>query len=319
MTLLRIMIILLATLGTVGFSSAQNVLQLQEQFPTIGGIGLAFDPASDTIWTFGGSSLRQYSRSGTLLNTFAAPGESADDADLDFADEPIQLGAMMIPAGTLLMTNGETAQAEVFAINPSNGKLITTLETQFGNSHVVGSAFNPFDQTIFMVQDSVPVSEFDNLVGEIDPITGEVLNSFDLDLLIGDFSVCFGDLEVSSVTGNLLIISSSETEILELSPDGVEISRWSQESFGSISGSGIALDDQRNEVYVQSVGGLVSRYLIIKTLLGDINLDGVVNLLDIAPLVDLLTSGGFQVEADINEDGIVDLLDVPLFVEILTN
>ena len=53
-------------------------------------------------------------------------------------------------------------------------------------------------------------------------------------------------------------------------------------------------------------------------LLGDINLDGVVDLLDVSPFVDLLTSGMYQAEGDINQDGFVDLLDVGPFVDILT-
>ena len=51
--------------------------------------------------------------------------------------------------------------------------------------------------------------------------------------------------------------------------------------------------------------------------IGDINGDGVVNLLDVPPFVDLLTSGSFQFEADVNGDGLVDLLDVQPFVELL--
>ena len=52
-------------------------------------------------------------------------------------------------------------------------------------------------------------------------------------------------------------------------------------------------------------------------LLGDINLDGVVNLLDVTPFVNLLTEGIFQAEGDINQDGFVNLLDVSGFVDIL--
>ena len=51
---------------------------------------------------------------------------------------------------------------------------------------------------------------------------------------------------------------------------------------------------------------------------GDINGDGVVNLLDVGPFVDLLSNGGFQPEADINGDGSVDLLDVGPFVDKLS-
>ncbi|MEM9410672.1 MAG: dockerin type I domain-containing protein [Planctomycetota bacterium] len=57
--------------------------------------------------------------------------------------------------------------------------------------------------------------------------------------------------------------------------------------------------------------------LIGNILTGDLNSDGVVTLLDVAPFVTLLNSGEFQVEGDINKDGIVNLLDVQPFVEIL--
>ena len=51
---------------------------------------------------------------------------------------------------------------------------------------------------------------------------------------------------------------------------------------------------------------------------GDVNRDGVVNLLDVQPFVELLTSGEFQLEADINLDGVVDLLDVAPFIDLLS-
>ena len=51
--------------------------------------------------------------------------------------------------------------------------------------------------------------------------------------------------------------------------------------------------------------------------LGDVNGDGQVDLLDVAPFVNLLTTGDFQAEADINQDGTVDLLDVQPFVNLL--
>ena len=53
-------------------------------------------------------------------------------------------------------------------------------------------------------------------------------------------------------------------------------------------------------------------------LLGDVNCDGVVDLLDVQPFVDLLSTGEFSKKADINEDGEVNLLDVAPFVTILS-
>lgn len=52
-------------------------------------------------------------------------------------------------------------------------------------------------------------------------------------------------------------------------------------------------------------------------IVGDINCDGEVNLLDVAPFVAQITDGTFSFKADINADGSVDLLDVAPFVELL--
>lgn len=54
-------------------------------------------------------------------------------------------------------------------------------------------------------------------------------------------------------------------------------------------------------------------------LLGDVNLDGHVDLLDVSPFVALLTGGSYLQEADMNQDGIVSLLDVSLFVDALAD
>ena len=53
--------------------------------------------------------------------------------------------------------------------------------------------------------------------------------------------------------------------------------------------------------------------------LGDVNLDGVFDLRDVAPFIDVVVSGEFQVEADTNFDEMVDLQDVTSFVALLAN
>ena len=55
-------------------------------------------------------------------------------------------------------------------------------------------------------------------------------------------------------------------------------------------------------------------------LLGDVNRDGVVDFLDIAPFIGILGEvGSFQAEADINEDGVVDFLDISPFIGVLSS
>ena len=55
------------------------------------------------------------------------------------------------------------------------------------------------------------------------------------------------------------------------------------------------------------------------SIIGDVNGDGTIDLLDVGPFVDSLISGVFIAAADINGDGAVDLLDVGPFVDLLTN
>ena len=57
----------------------------------------------------------------------------------------------------------------------------------------------------------------------------------------------------------------------------------------------------------------------LSVLLGDVNLDGEVNLLDVTPFINVIATGQFQAEADINQDGVVNLLDAGPFVELLTD
>ena len=58
-------------------------------------------------------------------------------------------------------------------------------------------------------------------------------------------------------------------------------------------------------------------FIELSFLLGDANGDGVVDLLDVGPFIDILISGQFQPASDINQDGVVDLLDVDPFIQIL--
>ena len=56
---------------------------------------------------------------------------------------------------------------------------------------------------------------------------------------------------------------------------------------------------------------------VTQGLLGDINLDEVVDFSDIPSFIELLTAGEYQVEADIDENGVVDFADIPLLVDLL--
>ena len=52
--------------------------------------------------------------------------------------------------------------------------------------------------------------------------------------------------------------------------------------------------------------------------LGDVNRDGNVNFLDIAPLISMLSAGEFSCEADVNQNGVFDFLDISPFIALLS-
>ena len=54
-----------------------------------------------------------------------------------------------------------------------------------------------------------------------------------------------------------------------------------------------------------------------KPLLGDVNIDGVVDFDDIPPFITILISGDFLAEADTDDNGVVDFDDIPGFIAIL--
>ena len=98
----------------------------------------------------------------------------------------------------------------------------------------------------------------------------------------------------------------------------------------TVGGAGWSLIDgtSNSALGIANNGTIVGRGLLngqltafamirISVLLGDVNLDGAVNLLDVTPFVNRLAKGIFQAEADINQDGSVNLLDVQPFVDIL--
>ena len=68
-----------------------------------------------------------------------------------------------------------------------------------------------------------------------------------------------------------------------------------------------------------NTSNLVGLEFEVDFILGDVNQDGAVNLLDVQPFIVLLSSGGFQAEADANGDGVLNLLDVASFIDLLTS
>ena len=210
----------IATVNATDLHPQDLGLVVEAQFGSgLGLVSLAYDPSKKRVWAYGGfaSSIQSFSRSGKAKSSVARPGEGANDADLDIAPETLTLGATTVPAGSLLFINGESGVAEIHALDPNTGATLATLVTGFGVSHVVGGTYHPKRNSFFLLQDGVPGGLDANRVAEIDPLSGAVLNSFQVS---PGFSVNYGDLDVHKASGNLFLASSDEPRLAEFTPTG---------------------------------------------------------------------------------------------------
>ena len=64
-------------------------------------------------------------------------------------------------------------------------------------------------------------------------------------------------------------------------------------------------------------GSFAAASITVESLQGDINADGALNVVDIVMLVNLITSGNYNIVGDINQDGGLNVLDVVLMVDII--
>lgn len=234
---------------------AQLILSNSFNPPGISSLcALGYDTVLHKVWVYdcNGDSIHCFDTSGVKLGAILAPGEPANDVDVEIAPVAFNMAGTPIPQGTLLFINGETDSAEIYAIDPLTGVILDTLLTSFGNSHVVGGAYSSGTGSFFLVQDNVPGPALENMIGEVNPLTGAVIQSYQIGAL---FNVSFGDLEVGE-NGNLYVASSVEDSILEINTQG-QLIQMHDIPNGVSTISGMDLNCGSAEVWVCSTNGSV--------------------------------------------------------------
>ena len=174
----------------------------------------------------------------------------------------------------------------------------------FGFGIVVSSS--PSDVTISTATPGTPGTITDNTFDQLAnslAISGNLVVSDPLNLAGGNQTFDLSELELGptdfdsinvSQAGNVITISSAAT-IMESVDFGA----------GTMN---LVVD----VTYVAS--GIVPE----TELLGDVNLDGTVNFLDISPFIAILSTGEFQTEADIDQNEEVNFLDISPFIAVLS-
>ena len=65
--------------------------------------------------------------------------------------------------------------------------------------------------------------------------------------------------------------------------------------------------------------GIDGVHIVPAAILGDVNMDGVVDFFDIQPFINVLSSQTFQAEADIDGNGVVNFFDISPFIQLLSS
>lgn len=201
----------------------------------------------------------------------------------------------------LALTNGKTEGELTFTITNGGSD-----DLELDSFHMDALAFRPNaarsyalnvlsgDMTIGNVFTSeAPVS--DNSNNAITQLSGGLLTD-DSDPLTHDQHDDI-DIDLSGLADHTL--ASGESAVIQISFSN---------GTGSGGGHHLFLD---NVAFSGSVAGTT-------VLLGDVNLDGTVNFLDISSFIAVLSGGSFQAQADCDQNGIVNFLDITSFIAILS-
>ena len=226
-----------------------------------------------------------------------------------------------------LSNGGNSDQSAVGRWIGFNNLNFTTATSNGGNRSV--AMFGPFSggadaSGIFQNVDAEPGDTFEASV---------VCQTQTGDSISGEANFTTIKIEFLDFNGNVipglqpfLGANGKESVVLEGRDPGVPENEWVLRHVNAVAPPGTT-KARVTLLFVQleSGGGAaffddleLVKLLPVKFVLGDVNQDGLVNLLDVAPFVELLTDGGFQQEADINMDGVVNLLDVSQFVALLS-
>jgi hypothetical protein len=234
-------------------------LQVLSQFsPGIGALtAVGFDEYRQRIYTTNnsGNAIAINNRLSAIVGTIPVPGGLTNHIDIEIASEALQLAGTLIPQGSVIVINGENGTAEVFALEPDNGTVLAQLNTNVGNGDVVGGAYNPRTQSLFLLQET-QANTGDPIISEVDINTGATLNQFTGVFTALDFDVGLGDIEVNNETGSLYVVSDIEINILEQNSDGGLV-RLIGLPNGVIGASGMAVSQAGERIWVSSNTGNV--------------------------------------------------------------
>lgn len=238
----------LVTVTTAGGTSAGLAWNRMRVNAPASGVGdMAIDPVSGALWmadnAFPGHLLRVDRASGAVLQSIVVNTADfgsthlGEQTGLQMLAQPVTLGNTSVPAGSLLVFNGQAGADRVVAINPATGALIASLALA-GNYNINAGLFDPVSGHLFVIESAGSA----NRMLEIDPVSGALLKAVTLPVSVAGSAA----LALDPVSGNLWLASEAAGAVLiEISTAGTELRRVAiagQGVSGPISGLAFAAD-----------------------------------------------------------------------------
>jgi|GEM_PF-4256373 len=228
--------------------------QILSSFTATGNNPIGIGYGNDEVFVFDDfdTVIQVFDRDGNTLRTLPNPGGSTNDFDIDFVDQAMSLNNIAVPAGSLLVTDGDQGDDIVYAINATDGSLITSLNIT--NQQTVGVSYNPADQLLYSL-------DWDNdIVRVFDPNTGVQVNNFST-TPAGQtvLNVFFGDIDIDA-DGNLQIVTDVVEQTRVLTTSGAFVQDFDLSLISpddNLDLTGIAFDNARGEAWVTQRSGQV--------------------------------------------------------------
>lgn len=278
------------------------------------------------------------------FNANLQPANNAgQNANFEFEVDSVVIAQLNTERSSNLLVNSSFEDLANPPINLNSGGNQDTSSTgqwfSFNNIFLSSVTANSGSQSILSFGPFTGNSDASGIFQNVDAVEGDVFEASVFgrtnsnDSIDGQENFAAVRIEFLDAQGNLipgveefLGANGKESIILEgRDPDTIE-NEWVPRQVNAVAPPGtvrartsvnfVQLANGPGAVFLDDVE--LVRLSPISFILGDVNQDGDVNLLDVGPFVDLLSNGGFLPEADINGDDTVDLLDVAPFVDLLS-
>lgn len=218
-------------------------------------VGIAVDPIGGGLFVYPDfdPSIYEFGTDGSQVPPpIPMAGAASNDMDLDFAPEALTINGVSVPAGTLLVVNGESAPFRLYGLDRNDGTVLAQVDLAIQNNPVGGS-YHPERNTVFVVEWA------SDQIKEIDPASGAVVATFPVSPSGSPvFDVYYGDVSVGP-DGNLFVVSSAQSEIRELTPTGSWVADYDIGFLEVSQMSGLDFDPTSGDVWVVTTVGEIAR------------------------------------------------------------